>query len=57
MVCLQVDLDTYTPVCLAQTSDTETFYGKRAWNYGWGKTSNNPDSTSNILLEVFFPFY
>ena len=56
MVCLQVDLDTYTPVCLAQTSDTDTFYGKRAWNYGWGKTSNNPDSTSKSSSRYFFLF-
>ena len=54
MVCLQVDLDTYTPACLAQTSDTDNFYGKSAWVYGWGRTTNNPGSTSSTLLEVFF---
>ena len=56
MVFLQVDLDTYTPACLAQTSDTDTFYGKRAWVYGWGFTSNG-GLTSSTLLEVFFSFY
>ena len=52
----QVDLDTYTPVCLAQTSDTETFYGKNAWVYGWGTTASG-GSTSATLLEVGFCLY
>ena len=52
MVWLQVDLDTYTPACLAQTSDTDTFYGKSAWVYGWGTTSSG-GSSSATLLEVF----
>ena len=30
----QVDLTTYTPACLAKTSDTTTFDGKNAWVYG-----------------------
>ena len=51
----QVDLDTYTPVCLAQTSDTETFYGKNAWVYGWGTTASG-GSTSASLLEVCVTF-
>ena len=29
-----VDLTTYTPACLAKTSDTNTFDGKKAWVYG-----------------------
>ena len=29
-----VDLTTYTPACLAKTSDTTTFDGKNAWVYG-----------------------
>ena len=29
-----VDLTTYTPACLAKTSDTNTFDGKNAWVYG-----------------------
>ena len=30
----EVDLTTYTPACLAKTSDTATFDGKKAWVYG-----------------------
>ena len=29
-----VDLSTYTPACMAKTSDTTTFDGKNAWVYG-----------------------
>ena len=56
MVWLQVDLDTYTPACLAQTSDTDTFYGKSAWVYGWGTTSSG-GSASATLLEVFIIYF
>ena len=63
----EVDLDTYTPACMAQvrssvwcimlltlylqTSDTATFYGKDALVYGWGTTSAG-GSSSSVLLEV-----
>ena len=30
----EVDLTTYTPACMAKTSDTTTFDGKNAWVYG-----------------------
>ena len=30
----EVDLTTFTPACLAKTSDTTTFDGKNAWVYG-----------------------
>ena len=30
----EVDLTTYTPACMAKTSDTSTFDGKNAWVYG-----------------------
>ena len=30
----EVDLTTYTPACLAKTSDTATFDGKNATAYG-----------------------
>ena len=30
----EVDLTTYTPACMAKTSDTPTFDGKNAWAYG-----------------------
>ena len=30
----EVDLTTYTPACMAKTSDTNSFDGKNAWVYG-----------------------
>ena len=30
----EVDLTTYTPACMAKTTDTTTFDGKNAWVYG-----------------------
>ena len=30
----EVDITTYTPACLAKSSDTTTFDGKNAWVYG-----------------------
>ena len=30
----EVDLTIYTPACMAKTSDTATFDGKKAWVYG-----------------------
>ena len=30
----EVDLTTYTPACMAKSSDTTTFDGKNAWVYG-----------------------
>ena len=50
----EVDLDTYTPACLAQSSDATTFDGKNAWTYGWGTTSSG-GSSSSVLLEVEVP--
>ena len=50
----QVDLNVYTPACLAQTNDTATFYGKIAQVYGWGTTSSGGASSSK-LLEVDVP--
>lgn len=50
----EVDLESYTPVCLAQTSNTDTFYGKSAWVYGWGTIASG-GSVSNTLLEVSVP--
>jgi len=47
-----VDLTVYTPACVAQTGDT--FVGKNAWVYGWGRTTFGgiiPDK----LLEVEVP--
>ena len=50
----EVDINTYTPACLAQTSDTDTFNGKTAQVYGWGTTSSGGASSSK-LLEVSVP--
>ena len=50
MVFLQVDLDTYTPACLAQTSDTDTFNGKTA------QVSNVMNRDSRILLNTKYIF-
>ena len=30
----EVDINTYTPACLAKTSDNNSFDGKMAWAYG-----------------------
>lgn len=49
-----VDLNVYTPACLAQTSDEATFYGKTAQVYGWGTTSSG-GAASSKLLEVDVP--
>ena len=38
-----LDLNTYTPACLAKTSDTNTFDGKNAWVYG--KTTERDQNT------------
>merc|ERR1712061_587840 len=50
----EVDINIYTPACLAQTSDTTTFDGKTAYVYGWGTTSSGGASSSK-LLEVGVP--
>ena len=50
----EVDINIYTPACLAQTSDTDTFNGKTAQVYGWGTTSSGGFSSSK-LLEVSVP--
>ena len=49
-----VDLETYTPVCLPKTSDN--FYGTvaEAEAYGWGHTKFN-GKLSNKLLKVMLP--
>jgi len=45
----KVDLNTYTPACLATTGST--YVDKIATAYGWGETDYG-QSTSDILLEV-----
>jgi len=51
----EVDLTTYTPACLAKTSDTTAFDGKSALVYGWGTTSYGGSSSLDKLLEVAVP--
>jgi len=48
----EVDLNVYTPACVAKTGDN--FDGKKAWVYGWGTTSSG-GATSDKLLEVEVP--
>merc|ERR1711892_1018298 len=48
----EVDLNVYTPSCVANTGDT--FEGQKAWVYGWGATSSGGIS-SDKLLEVEVP--
>ena len=49
-----VDIETYTPVCMAKTSDSKSFYGKPAKTYGWGTTTFG-GKKSNILRTVTLP--
>jgi len=51
----EVDLTTYTPACLAKTSDTTTFDGKKAWVYGWGLTTHGGSPSDTKLLEAELP--
>jgi len=48
----EVDLNVYTPSCVANTGDT--FEGQKAWVYGWGTTSSGGESPYK-LLEVEVP--
>jgi len=48
----EVDLNTYTPSCVANTGDS--FEGQKAWVYGWGTTSSGGESPYK-LLEVEVP--
>ena len=52
-----VDLNVYTPVCLAQETDTESFYNKVAQVYGWGVTRGDECRKfgSPTLMEVDVP--
>ena len=49
-----VDLETYTPVCLPKSSDTNVFYGTVAEAYGWG-TTEFMGQVSDKLLTVRLP--
>merc|ERR1712048_299151 len=48
----EVDLTTYTPACMAKTSDTTTFDGKKAWVYGWGALSYGTGEYPDVLMEL-----
>ena len=50
----EVDLNVYTPACLATNEDESTFYGETVHVYGWGATSWEGPS-SNKLIEVDVP--
>merc|ERR1712013_848616 len=48
-----IDLDIYTPACVAQTGDT--FIGQNAWVYGWGATSFGgiyPDKLKEVEVKI-----
>ena len=63
-----VDLNTYTPACMAKSSDTTTFDGKSAWIYGkaaskkiintencptgWGALSYGTGDYPDVLMEL-----
>jgi len=48
-----VDINIYTPACVAQTGDT--FIGQNAWVYGWGATSYGgiyPDKLQEVEVKI-----
>lgn len=49
----EVDLNVYTPACMARSSDVTTFDGVMAQAYGWGRTEDG--GISKTLLEVDVP--
>merc|ERR1712042_310983 len=50
----KVDLNTYTPACMANTGDD--FVGKTAWVYGWGAlsfgTGDYPDKLQELSVKI-----
>ena len=48
----EVDLNVYTPACLATNEDESTFYGETVHVYGWGATSWDHPPTN--LLRLMF---
>jgi len=50
----KVDLNTYTPACMANTGDD--FTGKTAWVYGWGAlsfgTGDYPDKLQELSVKI-----
>ena len=49
----EVDLATYTPACLAKTSDTTTFDGEDAWVYG--EITGNKIPTQHFVISTYYP--
>ena len=50
----EVDLEVYTPACLAETSDSTAFDGKMATAAGWGLLADKGDRT-DVPHEVDVP--
>ena len=49
----EVDLTTYTPACMAKTSDTTTFDGKNAWIYGENtKRATYPETCTPVTWSI-----
>ena len=46
----EVDLNVYTPACMAKTTDSTTFDGKTATVAGWGLTSSGGSFPSPLSL-------
>ena len=66
MLSSEVDIEQYTPACLARTIDEGTFYNKKAWIAGWGRLEppiidingneiNPPNSKPDLVQEVRIP--
>ena len=66
MLSSEVDIEQYTPACLARTIDEGTFYNKKAWIAGWGRLEppiidihgneiNPPNSKPDQVQEVRIP--
>ena len=51
----EVDLEEYTPACLAQTSDSTAFDGETATAAGWGLLTDGGDSLPPVPHEVDVP--
>ena len=53
----EADLRTYTPACMAKSSDTKTFDGKNAWVYGeidnWEENTNSAFYLFYLLTHLY----
>ena len=48
----EVDLNVYTPACLAEAADFHTYDGKMVTGAGWGKTGHNTHTATPHEVEV-----